>query len=125
MSEGGPARAGAFVRLLILTAAREMETADMATGEVRLPAAVWRIPSERTKNGNALVLPLSPPALAEVRAVWPAHDAEAGKDWRLLGSIKGSRVRGFSNLSHTTPTLKRASSNCAGLGSATRLRSVD
>ena len=97
-SEREPAKARAFVRLLILTAAREMEVADMATGEVQLPTAMWRIPAARTKNGAALTLPLSPLALAEVRAVWPAHDAEAGDDWRLLGSIKGSGYRGFSKL---------------------------
>jgi integrase len=97
-TDGEPAKARAFVRLLILTAAREMEVADMATGEVRLSDALWRIPAARTKNGTALTLPLSPLALAEVRAVWPAHDDEAGDDWRLLGSIKGSGYRGFSKL---------------------------
>ncbi len=97
-TEGESAKARAFVRLLILTAAREMEVADMAAGEVQRDAARWCIPASRTKNGNALALPLSPLALAEVAAVWPEHDAEAGADWRLLGSIKGSGYRGFSKL---------------------------
>lgn len=97
-TDGEPAKARAFVRLLILTAAREMEVADMATGEARLSDALWRIPAARTKNGTALTLPLSPLAMAEVRAVWPAHDVEAGDDWRLLGSIQGSGYRGFSKL---------------------------
>lgn len=97
-SEGEPAKARAFVRLLILTAAREMEVADMAAGEVDRAAALWRIPASRTKNGNTLTLPLSPLALDGLRAVWPAHDGEAGADWRLLGSIKGSGYRGFSKL---------------------------
>jgi integrase len=97
-TEGERAKTRAFVRLLILTAAREMEVADMAAGEVLRDAAMWNIPASRTKNGNALALPLSPLAMAEVAAVWPAHDVEAGADWRLLGSIQGSGYRGFSKL---------------------------
>src|SRR5215207_4338995 len=50
-SEGLNPRPRAFVRLLILTAAREMEVADIAAGEVDRAAGRWRIPSTRTKNG--------------------------------------------------------------------------
>jgi len=96
-SEGEPAKARAFVRLLILTAAREMEVADVATGEVQRTTARWSIPGARTKNGEGYAVPLSPLAVAEVAAVWPSHD-DAGADWRLLGSIKGSGYRGFSKL---------------------------
>lgn len=96
-SESEPAKARAFVRLLILTAAREIEVADIATGEIQLFDGLWRIPGARTKNKEPYSVPLSPLALAEVRAVWPQHDGE-GDDWRLLGSIQGSGYRGFSKL---------------------------
>ncbi len=96
-TEGGSAKARAFVRLLILTAAREMEVADIATGEVDRAAGRWRIPGARTKNGEGYMVPLSPLALAELAAVWPDH-TKAGPDWRLLGAIAGSGFRGFSKL---------------------------
>jgi hypothetical protein len=79
-----------FVRLLILTGAREMEVADIAAGEIDRTAAQWRIPADRAKNRQPLTLPLGPLALVEIAAVWPAEPVPAG--WRLL------RVRGFSKL---------------------------
>lgn len=87
----------AFVRLLILTAAREMEVADIATGEVDRARGRWTLPGSRTKNGKGYAVPLASLALAEVSAVWPAVD-EAGADWRMLGSIAGNGFRGFSKL---------------------------
>lgn len=86
----------AFVRLLILTGAREMEVADLAAGELDLDAGRWTIPGERTKNGIGYVLPLSPLALAELRAVWPENGPAA--DHKLLGRVKGSGFRGFGKL---------------------------
>lgn len=59
----------AFVRLLILTAARAKEAADVATGEVERNAGRWTIPGERTKNGQAITLPLNGLALAELLTV--------------------------------------------------------
>ena len=97
-TDGESAKARALVRLLILTAAREMEVADIATGEVDRDGACWRIPGERTKNGRPYTVPLSVLAMAELSAVWPTHDGEAGADWRLLGKIDGSGYRAFSKL---------------------------
>jgi integrase len=48
----------AFVRLLILTAAREAEVAGIRAGGVDLAAGRWHLPAVRTKNGRALTLPL-------------------------------------------------------------------
>lgn len=87
----------AFVRLLILTGCRREEVASIATGEVDLAAGLWRLPGERSKNGQGRELPLGPLALAELRAVWPEHGEEAGADWRLLGRV-GDPFRGFSKL---------------------------
>lgn len=97
-TEGEGAKARAFIRLLILTAARQMEVADLATGEVDRAAGLWRLPGARAKNGTGYTVPLGPLALAEVVAVWPAHDAEAGADWRLMGKVAGNGFRGFSKL---------------------------
>ena len=88
----------AFVRLLVLTAAREMEVADIAAGEVDRAAGRWSIPGERTKNALPHTVPLCPLALVEVAAVWPEDEVEAGVDWRLLGAFAGSGLRGFSKL---------------------------
>lgn len=86
----------AFIRLLILTACREMEAADIAAGELDLETGRWSIPADRTKNGQAITLPLGPLAAAELRAVLPDEDVSA--EYRLLGRIRGSGLRGFSKL---------------------------
>jgi integrase len=89
----------AFVRLLILTAAREMEVADIAAGEVDRAAARWTIPGTRTKNGLPHTVPLCPLALAELDAVWPGDEGEVGgRSGRLLGTVPGGGLRGFSKL---------------------------
>jgi len=93
-----PPKARAFVRLLTMTAARRTEVADIATGEVDLNAGRWSIPATRAKNRRAITLPLHPLLLAELRAVWPTHGDRAGPGWKLLGSIAGSGLRGYSKL---------------------------
>jgi integrase len=79
------------VRLLILTAAREGEVADLAAGEVDRAAGLWTIPAGRAKNGRAVTVPLCALALAELAAVWP-EGGEARPGFRPL------RVRGFSKI---------------------------
>lgn len=91
-----PPKLRAFIRLLILTAARELEVADIATGEFDLAAGRWTIPAKRAKNGEAVTLPLCYLADAELRAVLPEDEVSA--DYRLLGRIRGSGLRGFSKL---------------------------
>ena len=88
-AELGP-RPRAFVRLLILTAAREAEVSDLALGEVDRSAGRWTIPASRAKNGRAVTLPLSPLALAELAAVWPNGEARPG--------TRPLRVRGYSKI---------------------------
>ena len=87
----------AFVRLLVLTAAREIEVADIATGEVEREAGRWRVPGGRTKNGQPYTVPLCALALAEIAPAWP-EDAAERDDWRLLGKYADSGFRGFSKL---------------------------
>jgi integrase len=91
-------KARAFVHLLAMTAAREMEVADIATGEIDLPSSTWSIPGSRTKNRRGIALPLHPLLLDDLRGVWPKHSIRAGIAWRLLGGIAGGGFRGFSKL---------------------------
>jgi integrase len=49
----------AFVRLLILTAQRRDEVANMTWDEIDLEKRMWTIPKERAKNGLAHEVPLS------------------------------------------------------------------
>lgn len=88
-------KARAFVRLLILTAAREAEVAGIMAGEVDLAAGLWHLPAARAKNGRALTIPLGDLALAELRAVWP--DAPAPDDC-ILGRFAASPLAGFSKI---------------------------
>lgn len=86
----------AFVRLLILTAARELEVADMAVAEVDREAGRWTIPGTRTKNGSPYTVPLAALGLGELAAVWPNDEPEARH--LLLGRNERSGFRGFSKL---------------------------
>jgi integrase len=91
-----PPKLRAFVRLLILTAARETEVADIEACEVDRAAGRWSIPGERTKNDIGYVVPLCPLGLAEIRAVWP--DDEPAQGHKLLGRLVGSGFKGFGKL---------------------------
>ncbi len=90
-------KSGAFVRLLIATAAREMEVADIAIGEIDLEGARWTIPGDRTKNRLPVTVPLPARVVVDLRELFPAHDQPA-PGWRILGQIAGSGFRGFSKL---------------------------
>lgn len=92
------AKPRAFVRLLILTAARRGEVADLALGEVDREAGLWTLPPPRTKNRTGHVMPLSALALAELAAVWPNDAAELDAGHKLLGRVRGSGLSGFSKI---------------------------
>lgn len=55
---------GRIVRLLLLTAQRRDEVAEMPWAEADLAGGIWHLPAERTKNGLPHDVPLSAPALA-------------------------------------------------------------
>jgi integrase len=86
----------AFVRVLMLTALRELEAADLSVGEVDLMQARATLPPARTKNGVEHLVPLHPLLLRELQAIWP--DRRAGEAYRLFGAVKGGGFRGFSSL---------------------------
>ena len=48
-----------YVRLLLFTGLRRTEAASIKWGDVDFAARTFTIPGERTKNGNALTLPMS------------------------------------------------------------------
>lgn len=55
------------LRFALLTAARPGEVTGATWAEIDEVAAVWNLPGDRTKNGQAHVLPLSPQALDVLR----------------------------------------------------------
>jgi integrase len=90
----------AFVRLLIMTGARESEVAGIAVTEVDLLAGRWTIPALRAKNRNPITLPLHPLVQAELRRIWPRE--RVGADFRLLGAVRGSGLQAPSKVKTTT-----------------------
>jgi integrase len=55
---------GAMVQMLILTGQRRGEVVGMERAELDLEGRLWSLPKERTKNGRAHDVPLSPQAIA-------------------------------------------------------------
>jgi integrase len=92
-SEREPVKLRAFTRLLILTACRVSEVADMAVGEIVANGTIWVIPASRTKNGREHVVPLDRLAQHELRLVWPPEAGMLGDGRMLLGR---SPTNGFS-----------------------------
>jgi integrase len=96
----------AFFKLYLLTAQRGGELRTMAWADVDLAAAWWTIPGERAKNKRAHRVPLSPPAVALLRAL---HATRAsGVRWVFptrRGSVSGYRERVYK----TVARLRRAS----------------
>ena len=88
----------AFARLLILTAARRSEAADIALGEIDRDAGLWTLPPARTKNRAGHAMPLCSLALTELAAIWPEDAADLDPGHRLLGKVRGSGLSGFSKL---------------------------
>jgi integrase len=82
---------GAIIRLLILTGQRREEVGGMLWSEIDLEAAVWRIGTERTKNGLAHDVPLSAPAVAILSAL------NRRKDRHLAFGAGDGPFQGWSN----------------------------
>lgn len=73
-----PSPFDAFARLLVLTGQRRSEVAGMEWGELDRDSATWTIPVDRAKNKAANIVPLSPPAMAEIDAL---ALKELGGEW--------------------------------------------
>jgi integrase len=63
-----PGVAALALRLTILTACRTSEVLNMTFDEIDFENAIWRIPASRMKMGKPHDVPLSPPALAILKA---------------------------------------------------------
>nr|WP_281419559.1 integrase arm-type DNA-binding domain-containing protein [Falsiroseomonas tokyonensis] len=92
-AEREPVKLRAFTRLLILTACRVSEVANIGVGEIMADGAIWAIPAARTKNSREHILPLSQLAQRELRLVWPPDTGALGPAWMLLGR---SPTQGFT-----------------------------
>jgi integrase len=82
---------GAIVRLLLLTAQRRNEIADLRWSEIDIDGAVVTLPASRVKNKRVHVVPLSGPAMA-ILAARPHVEG------RVL--VFGVGNRGFTNWSN-------------------------
>ena len=89
-----------LVRLLLLTGQRREELASMSWSELDLEQGTWQLPSERTKNGQQHLVPLSDPVMAILTSV-PRRD---GRDL-IFGKGQG----GFSGWSQCKARLDRRS----------------
>lgn len=95
-SAGLTPKSRTFARLLMLTAARVNEAANIAVGEVSMLTGRWMPPGERVKNRNPITIPLHPLLLTELRAIWPEGNVAAG--FKLLGAIRGSGLQAPSKI---------------------------
>ena len=100
-----PPKLRAFVRLLILTATREMEVADMMAGEIDRAECRWTLPADRVKNKTAYTVPLCRISLAELASVWP--NETPAPDHFILGRSGTSGFRGFSKLKDRLDTASK------------------
>ncbi len=66
---------GAIVQLLLLTAQRRSEVAEMRWPELDLDKALWTIPAERTKSNRTHTVPLSSIAIQTVLSIPRIDDA--------------------------------------------------
>jgi integrase len=60
---------GKVIRMLVLTGCRRQEIGGMRWSEIDLDKCTWTLPKERTKNGRAHALPLTPPMLSIIKSV--------------------------------------------------------
>lgn len=58
-----------IVRLLILTGQRREEVGGLEWRELDMDAGLWNLPAARAKNRRPHLIPLSPPALAIIKAI--------------------------------------------------------
>ena len=56
-----------FIYLCLFTGARRSNVAAMRDEEINVAAATWKIPAGKSKSGEAMTIPLAPPALAIIR----------------------------------------------------------
>lgn len=90
---------GAIVKLLVLTAQRASEIADLRWSEINLERNIITLPINRTKNHRAHIVPITPMA----RAILEARPRRDGRDF-----VFGVGERGFSGWSKSKARLDAA-----------------
>ncbi|MDF0488826.1 tyrosine-type recombinase/integrase [Sphingomonas sp. H39-1-10] len=80
---------GPLIKLLALTGQRRSEVSGMTWGEIDLDEALWTIPAARAKNGRAHAVPLSPQAVAILKAL-PRVRSKAGYVFTTTGETSVS-----------------------------------
>jgi len=100
--EAGDGDYGTIVKLLVLTGQRREEVGGMLWSEVDLDGSIWRIQSERTKNGLPHDVPLSQPAIAILRDR-PKHERRD-----LVFGTGDGPFQGWSNAKSALDTRVRA-----------------
>lgn len=68
------------MKLLLVLCCRKMELCGAQWSEFDLSGAVWHLPSERVKNGDAIDIPIPPPA---VEWLLELHRISGGSRWVL------------------------------------------
>ena len=90
---------GPFYRFLFATGQRREEVAGLNWREVDTKNALWTLPAERSKNGEASVVPLNRHALAVLAEIAP-KTAEGEAKWPKSGLIFSTNgetsISGFS-----------------------------
>lgn len=84
---------GPFVLMLLATAQRRGELAEMRWSEINLETATWEIPAERSKNGKPHTVPLSSIALSILNTV-----PRFGSCDFVFTTTRKSPVSGFSKM---------------------------
>jgi integrase len=91
---------GPFAKLLLLTAARREEVGGMRWAEIDFAQALWTLPANRSKNGAEHTVPLSPAAVALLRALPKIRSA--------TGHVFSTGSRGLTGYGHAKIKLDAA-----------------
>ncbi|PTQ11434.1 integrase [Sphingomonas oleivorans] len=84
---------GPIVRLLILTGQRREEVSSLAWAELNRGERVWRLPSERAKNGEFNIVPLNDLAIAVLDEI--AGGAKWPRRGRVFATSTGHSFSGY------------------------------
>lgn len=77
---------GAFYRILFATGQRREEVAGLDWAELDRKSATWTLPAERSKNGQASIVPLNRHALAALDAIAGVEANDSAK-WPRRGLV--------------------------------------
>lgn len=89
-----------IIRLLILTGARLREVAHVSWSELNFPHRTWLIPSDRTKNEEAHLLPLTDSAMA----IWTNLPLVSNANSLVFPSSVGTPLSAFSKMKQKLDT---------------------